>query len=81
MGDDGDVVGIVICYVFFFQAEDGIRSLVRSRGVGNVYKGQGSAQRRGIEICGQIGWFHLENVDLPKESPGGRFCAGKFPRL
>jgi hypothetical protein len=30
---------------------------------------------------GGIGWFHPENVDLPKESPGGRFCAGKFPRL
>ena len=25
---------------FFFQAEDGIRSLVRSRGLGVVYKGQ-----------------------------------------
>ncbi len=25
---------------FFFQAEDGIRGLVRSRGLGDVYKGQ-----------------------------------------
>ena len=25
---------------FFFQAEDGIRYLVRSRGLGDVYKGQ-----------------------------------------
>ena len=25
---------------FFFQAEDGIRILVRSRGLGDVYKGQ-----------------------------------------
>ena len=25
---------------FFFQAEDGIRSLVRSRGLGDVYKRQ-----------------------------------------
>ncbi len=25
---------------FFFQAEDGIRDLVRSRGVGDVYKRQ-----------------------------------------
>ena len=30
--------------VFFFQAEDGIRDLVRSRGLGDVYKRQ--ARRR-----------------------------------
>ena len=30
---------------FFFQAEDGIRDLVRSRGLGDVYKRQG--ERRG----------------------------------
>ena len=29
------------CVVFFFQAEDGIRDLVRSRGLGDVYKRQG----------------------------------------
>ncbi len=29
----------VVC-VFFFQAEDGIRDLVRSRGLGDVYKRQ-----------------------------------------
>ena len=28
---------------FFFQAEDGIRDLVRSRGLGDVYKRQGIA--------------------------------------
>ena len=28
--------------VFFFQAEDGIRDLVRSRGLGDVYKRQSS---------------------------------------
>ena len=28
--------------VFFFQAEDGIRDLVRSRGLGDVYKRQGN---------------------------------------
>ena len=27
-------------YGFFFQAEDGIRDLVRSRGLGDVYKRQ-----------------------------------------
>ena len=31
---------------FFFQAEDGIRDLVRSRGLGDVYK------RQGWPLCG-----------------------------
>ena len=33
----------VVCFrffIFFFQAEDGIRDLVRSRGLGDVYKRQ-----------------------------------------
>ena len=30
----------VCCVVFCFQAEDGIRDLVRSRGLGDVYKRQ-----------------------------------------
>ena len=30
-------------FVFFFQAEDGIRDLVRSRGLGDVYKRQPSS--------------------------------------
>ena len=31
----------VVCgFFFFFQAEDGIRDLVRSRGLGDVYKRQ-----------------------------------------
>ena len=31
---------IGMCMFFFFQAEDGIRDLVRSRGLGDVYKRQ-----------------------------------------
>ena len=31
---------LMVCCVFFFQAEDGIRDLVRSRGLGDVYKRQ-----------------------------------------
>ena len=31
---------IVFLFVLFFQAEDGIRDLVRSRGLGDVYKRQ-----------------------------------------
>ena len=30
----------MVVFVFFFQAEDGIRDLVRSRGLGDVYKRQ-----------------------------------------
>ena len=34
-------VGILSIFrIFFFQAEDGIRDLVRSRGLGDVYKRQ-----------------------------------------
>ena len=32
---------MIFFFVFFFQAEDGIRDLVRSRGLGDVYKRQG----------------------------------------
>ena len=31
---------VFFCGLFFFQAEDGIRDLVRSRGLGDVYKRQ-----------------------------------------
>ena len=34
------VVDNVLAVCFFFQAEDGIRDLVRSRGLGDVYKRQ-----------------------------------------
>ena len=36
--------------MFFFQAEDGIRDLVRSRGLGDVYKRQEQANA-GNEFC------------------------------
>ena len=31
---------VIVSHIFFFQAEDGIRDLVRSRGLGDVYKRQ-----------------------------------------
>ena len=34
------MVFLFVCVCFFFQAEDGIRDLVRSRGLGDVYKRQ-----------------------------------------
>ena len=39
---------LCLCSNFFFQAEDGIRDLVRSRGLGDVYKRQ--AMRAGQEL-------------------------------
>ena len=39
--------------VFFFQAEDGIRDLVRSRGLGDVYKRQ--IIGRAFHHCGNSG--------------------------
>ena len=35
--------GVSGLLLFFFQAEDGIRDLVRSRGLGDVYKRQDEA--------------------------------------
>ena len=39
----------VVYIFFFFQAEDGIRDLVRSRGLGDVYKRQILVVPRRIE--------------------------------
>ena len=33
-------ISVSLCFFVFFQAEDGIRDLVRSRGLGDVYKRQ-----------------------------------------
>ena len=45
-----------LLWVFFFQAEDGIRDLVRSRGLGDVYKRQAGPHRhrrdrRALALC------------------------------
>ena len=44
------------CFIFFFQAEDGIRDLVRSRGLGDVYK------RQVMYELQEIGSITLETV-------------------
>ena len=49
----------MILFFFFFQAEDGIRDLVRSRGLGDVYKRQP-----------QEGWVVLVTVNLYKITSG-----------
>ena len=57
--------GRSLCGVFFFfQAEDGIRYLVRSRGLGDVYKRQGPMSNPPTErtICIDVGGQSLPAV-------------------
>ena len=39
------IESVLVSFFFFFQAEDGIRDLVRSRGLGDVYKRQAQIDR------------------------------------
>ena len=43
--------------LFFFQAEDGIRDLVRSRGLGDVYKRQNEIMLKKLKILNFINFF------------------------
>ena len=60
--------------LFFFQAEDGIRGLVRSRGLGDVYKRQHRG-RPGEGALGKVASLgrqvrrQCEAFDLPDHSP------------
>ena len=53
------VVSFCLCVIFgvifFFQAEDGIRDLVRSRGLGDVYKRQCRKSDLGTTACRRSG--------------------------
>ena len=53
--------------VFFFQAEDGIRDLVRSRGLGDVYKRQ-------LKTCDAIGGVdeHPDGANSRKTPAGAK---------
>ena len=42
-------------FLFFFQAEDGIRDLVRSRGLGDVYKRQQQMNKKEVRKEMQLG--------------------------
>src|SRR5665811_1127869 len=41
-------------FFFFFQAEDGIRDLVRSRGLGDVYKRQSPTRELAVQIAEEV---------------------------
>ena len=58
---------MVFCTFFFFQAEDGIRDLVRSRGLGDVYKRQGLGQ--------PVGTLPARRHEYPDLHPGFNPCA------
>ena len=49
-------VCVCVCLLFFLQTEDGIRDLVRSRGLGDVYKRQAQ-----INNDSSIGKIRIEN--------------------
>ena len=51
----GDVVRSSIVFHFFFQAEDGIRDLVRSRGLGDVYKRQRKNVLLSLDVKERLG--------------------------
>ena len=56
---------------FFFQAEDGIRDLVRSRGLGDVYKRQsqkGQAPLGGQGLRQQLGMLDEAAPGLPGQA-------------
>ena len=56
-----DIAIVLIVFFFFFQAEDGIRDLVRSRGLGDVYKRQ---MQKDVELA-KLASFHCStNMDL-----------------
>ena len=53
-------IQIELLLFFFFQAEDGIRDLVRSRGLGDVYKRQ--PPELYIAVAELLAWlYRLEN--------------------
>ena len=57
-------------FIFFFQAEDGIRDLVRSRGLGDVYKRQ--RQSRRIAGDGQVTGHAIRLVHCNQFGETGR---------
>ena len=52
---------------FFFQAEDGIRDLVRSRGLGDVYKRQGS-YLDDMEVYDSAIVYFKKSIELDKNN-------------
>ena len=64
------VLPLCLVLIFFFQAEDGIRDLVRSRGLGDVYKRQPLLIQPGIADSGLCLLMAYSGMD----SSSGRDC-------
>ena len=57
-----------VCLFFFFQAEDGIRDLVRSRGLGDVYKRQDLGRLCGLRLAqDQVDPFGADVLRLERQ--------------
>ena len=56
---------IELCVCFFFQAEDGIRDLVRSRGLGDVYKRQAIVLAMSLSGCA---WASNNSADKTSDT-------------
>ena len=64
---------VVLMCIFFFQAEDGIRDLVRSRGLGDVYKRQVEDDVHGVI---QVGLLAEDVQGAALDAFGGEGGAG-----
>ena len=62
-----------LVFFFFFQAEDGIRDLVRSRGLGDVYKRQ--AKEEGKE---KVILFNLSGHGLIDMASYDKYLSGQL---
>ena len=61
--------------LFFFQAEDGIRDLVRSRGLGDVYKRQLEFYRHMVDSNLTSAWVCMRALVPAMVAAGrGRIC-------
>ena len=54
-----------VFFFFFFQAEDGIRDLVRSRGLGDVYKRQAWELARARGVAAEVDVEMLSGMGVP----------------
>ena len=70
---------------FFFQAEDGIRDSVASRGLGDVYKRQiidtePKVDDRGLGLL-QLQTAKAQSVNVALAQPNGVLCCLQHPRI
>ncbi len=75
-----NMLNCLLFLFFFFQAEDGIRDLVRSRGLGDVYKRQFLTTR--VSYSGTVCFFPADRAlhnELLLHSRG--VAASGFPPL